>query len=81
MTAPTPPIAPLDLPLSQLDYDLQYLRAKREAAAREKAGLLAEQVRDMKYVNADSPVIPGFEDCECPMCPPAGVTIPRGAAS
>lgn len=45
MTAPTPDIARLDVPLHQLDADLQFLRLKREAAqqeARIRRGLLGE---------------------------------------
>lgn len=45
MTAPTPDIARLDVPLAQLDADLQFLRLKREAAdrdARIRRGLLGE---------------------------------------
>jgi hypothetical protein len=76
MTTPTPNIARLDVPEATLIADLKAIAARRE-----REGLLAEQIRDMKYVNADSPVVPGFENCPCSMCPPAGVTIPRGAAS
>ncbi|MFE2164817.1 hypothetical protein ACFXB3_07055 [Streptomyces sp. NPDC059447] len=45
MTAPTPDIARLDVPLHQLDADLQFLRLKREAAeqeARIRDGIRAE---------------------------------------
>lgn len=76
MSTPTPEIARLDVSEAVLIADLKAIAARRE-----REGLLAEQARDMKYVNADSPTVPGFEDCPCPMCPPAGVTIPRGATS
>ena len=45
MTTPTPEIARLDVPLAQLDADLQFLRLKREAAAQEariRDGIRAE---------------------------------------
>ncbi|MFD4921205.1 hypothetical protein ACFWNE_07775 [Streptomyces goshikiensis] len=45
MTAPTPPIARLDVPLAQLDADLQFLRLKREAEAR----MLRLMVEDQQY--------------------------------
>ncbi|MEU7066951.1 hypothetical protein [Streptomyces sp. NPDC046161] len=40
--APTPSIARLDVPLAQLDADLQSLRLKRETAECLRAGRLAE---------------------------------------
>ncbi|MFJ7269353.1 hypothetical protein ACIQV3_22375 [Streptomyces sp. NPDC099050] len=60
MTAPTPDIARLDVPLAQLDADLQQmLRLKREAADRQRAGELAEQWHQMYDLDADSIPFPG----------------------
>lgn len=54
MSTPTPDIARLDVPLERLDADLQFLRLKREDAAREQAGRLAEQRHQFLDRDADS---------------------------
>lgn len=57
---PTSGISRLDVPLAQLDADLQeMLRLKREAAARLRAGELAEQYHQMYDLDADSIPFPG----------------------
>lgn len=57
---PVSGIARLDVPLAQLEADLQeMLRLKREAAARLRAGELAEQHHQMFDLDADSVPFPG----------------------
>ncbi|WP_405941563.1 hypothetical protein [Streptomyces sp. NBC_00207] len=62
MTAPTPDIARLDVPLAQLDADLQFLRLKREAAARMKQLMVEDQQYDVHHLDADSACV--LPDCE-----------------
>lgn len=60
MTAPTPEIDHLDVPLARLDADLQFLRLKREDEARHRSGQLAEQRHQVYDLDADSAyTIPG----------------------
>lgn len=49
MTAPTPPIARLDVPLAELHAELQSLRKHRL-----REGLLAEQRHQLYDLDADS---------------------------
>lgn len=59
-TLPLSGTARMDVPLAQLDADLQMLRLKREAAARLRAGELAEQWHQIYDLDADSAyTIPG----------------------
>ena len=62
MTAPTPDIARLDVPLAQLDADLALLRLKREAAARMQRLLVEDQQYDLHHLDADSTCV--LPDCQ-----------------
>ena len=68
MTTPTPDIARLDVPLAQLDADLQFLRLKREAAAKEaariRAGLRAEYGHLLHDADADATTRPFPDLCK-----------------
>lgn len=62
MTAPTPPIARLDVPLAQLDADLQFLRLKREAAERMQRLMVEDQQYDVHHLDVDSAYV--LPDCQ-----------------
>lgn len=51
---PVSDIARLDVPLAQLDADLQMLRLKREAAERMRGLMVAEQKYEVQHLDADS---------------------------
>jgi hypothetical protein len=51
---PVSGIARLDVPLAQLDLDLQMLCLKREAAERMRLLMVADQQYDVDHLDADS---------------------------
>lgn len=62
MTAPTPEIARVDVPLAQLDADLQFLRLKREAADRMRRLMVEDQQYDVHHLDVDSTAV--LPDCQ-----------------
>lgn len=54
MSAPTPDIARLDVPLAQLSADLEFVRLKREAAEELKRLKVQAHQYDVSHLDADS---------------------------